>query len=519
MAGGGLANNDFASSAEQRELPDPAPEKRAAFAARVLVLLTLLLFGLLKFADPLGGDQSLFLIGAHALRNGATLYRDFWDLKQPGIYGFYFVATAFGSYSPMAIHFFELLYMLAFAVVQMITLRSSNTFRAVATIAPIMTIGYYFISVGSFEQTQVESLVAFPLYVATWCTYAGSQTESRRKAYGLYLTAGLASAIVLIFKFLFVPILAIVLAITLYRKHQDTLRYFKAIATIALGTAMPLLGMIFYFTSHHAFEPAVETWFALPPRIVSQIPHESTTIFWGGVRWFTHRYVGVFFLAVIGIYSAVRFRSDTLTFGFLAWIVSGIGVILLQVTSWFQYQWILIATPLGLFAALGIHAVWGIIRATPRWPTRLVGSVALVCSFLIPVGLFIKDVQRLATHGFALTEIHRAEYRDAESAVYAACRQDAAYLPDNRTSVYVIGDPTFYVAAHRLQTLSLNGSSVRLFLPEQWSQLHRELLESPPSALYISHQVTIASAEVNALISRKYKLRHRGTNGDLLFLI
>lgn len=519
MTGSETANADFATSVQRQNLSKPTPQDPATLVPPVLVLLAILILGLLKFADPLGGDQSLFLIGAHAIRNGATLYQTFWDLKQPGIYVFYFLATAFGSYSPVAVHFFELLYMLTFAYVQMITLHATKTFRAVATIAPITTIGFYFISVGSFEQIQVESLVGFPLYVATWCTYAGSQTKCKRTALGFYLAAGLASATVLIFKLIFLPILAVVIAIVLFRRRQDLLTYLKAISAIAFGTTIPILGMVFYFTSHHALGKAVETWFALPPQIVSHIPHESSTMFWNSARWFAHRYVGMIFLAMIGIYSALRLRPETLTFGLLAWIVCGITVILIQTTSWFQYQWILVATPLGLFAALGIHTLWEAIRTAPRSPKRLIGTAALLCTFIFPISLFLKDIQRLATHGFALTEIHRIEYRDAESAVYAACRRDATYLPDNRRSVYVIGDPTFYITAHRLQSIALNGSSVRLFLPDQWSQLYRELIASPPSALYISHQVIIASKDVNGLISHKYKLRHRGTNGDLLFLI
>ena len=495
----------------------PSP-KRTDFVWQALVLLTLFVIGLSKFADPLGGDQSLFLIGAHAIRNGATLYRDFWDLKQPGIYVFYYLATAFGSYSPIAVHFFELSYMLVFALVQMLTLRTSHTFRSVANIAPIMTIGYYFISVGSFEQAQVESLVAFPLYVASWCTYAGSRTDHSRKALGLYFIAGLASAIVLIFKFIFLPLLVIVLVLALYKSHKHFFTYIRAFGTIAIGVALPLLGMLIYFATRNALSQAIETWFALPPRIVAELPHESTTILWGGIRWFVHRFAGLFFLALLGMYSALRTRPDGFAIATLAWLICGIGVILLQVTSWFQYQWLLIATPLGLFAALGVHTAGKLASAKSPWITRLLVTIVIGLSFLVPATLLFKNFNRLAAHKFALTPLQREQYRDDESQVYAACRRDAAYLTAERSSVYVLGDPTFYVVAHRLQPFSLNGSSVRLFLPEQWAQLQRELLASPPSAVYISHSVTIASLSLRDLISHRYAVRHRGTNGDLLFL-
>ena len=57
------------------------------------------------------------------------LYRDFWDVKQPGIYLFYLVGGSVLGYSEVALHLFELAYQLAFAVVLIVTLRGRSRGR------------------------------------------------------------------------------------------------------------------------------------------------------------------------------------------------------------------------------------------------------------------------------------------------------------------------------------------------------------------------------------------------------
>ena len=88
-----------------------------------LALAAVLLLGLLHLPHPLGGDQALFLVGAQRLHEGALLYRDFWDVKQPAIFLFYLLGGDLFGFHEVGIHAFELLYMLALSVVLQRTLR------------------------------------------------------------------------------------------------------------------------------------------------------------------------------------------------------------------------------------------------------------------------------------------------------------------------------------------------------------------------------------------------------------
>ena len=67
----------------------------------VVALTFVIALGLSKLAYPLMGDQALFLLGGRTIDGGGILYRDFWDIKPPGIFLFYFIAGKLFGFSEM----------------------------------------------------------------------------------------------------------------------------------------------------------------------------------------------------------------------------------------------------------------------------------------------------------------------------------------------------------------------------------------------------------------------------------
>src|SRR5262245_57903999 len=120
-----------------------SPPHHLTFASKpqLLALAAVFLVGLLHLPHPLGGDQALFLVGAQKLRHGALLYRDFWDVKQPAIFLFYLVGGTLFGFHEVGIHAFELLYLMAMAVVLQATLRSYFQNPAIGALAPLLTVG------------------------------------------------------------------------------------------------------------------------------------------------------------------------------------------------------------------------------------------------------------------------------------------------------------------------------------------------------------------------------------------
>jgi hypothetical protein len=92
---------------------------RPARSPRWLTALALTLVavaGGLCLALPFWGDQALFTIYARELSRGAVLYRDVFDVKQPGIFVFYAIGGSLFGFTEVGIHLFELIYWLAFSV-------------------------------------------------------------------------------------------------------------------------------------------------------------------------------------------------------------------------------------------------------------------------------------------------------------------------------------------------------------------------------------------------------------------
>ena len=490
------------------------------FMRSSLSMVLVFVVGLVKIAEPLGGDQSLFLIGAHELHDGALLYRDFWDLKQPGIYAFYFIATSFGPYSAVTIHAFELVYLSLFSIALIAALRRSRTFGPIAPFAPLGVVAFYYLAVGSFEAIQVESLVAFPLFLTLASFVAGAREPKPLRSASLFLVGGCASVLVLAFKLIFLPLVVALWLVPIVasasRRRVTFVSLGATLAGTTVGIALPSAAIVAFFALHGTLELALQTWFTLPTEIIKFVPHEPLGALLAGLRWFVHRYVAMLALAIVGVLIAFRRGADAFAGGLLAWIAIGTASILVQVTSWFQYQWLLITAPIGIFAVFGAYGLYQFARQSTRVPlTRVTAAATLVIGAVIfPTSLLARDILALAKYRFALTETTLEAYRDSQSFVYASLRKEALFVQAHGGALYVIGDPTFYVVTHRLQPIALNGSSVRLFLPDQWETLERELSTAKPEYIYRSHGVRLSPKLAKDMIAI-YTVAHRGTLGDL----
>src|SRR5205085_8687159 len=109
---------------------------------------------------------------------------DYWDVKQPGLFWFYLIGGKFFGFDEVGIHGFELLYMISFAVVLTLTLRNYFERKWGHVLAALMMVGYYYglngvphPRLGLDYLTQVEGLVAFPLFLCLWFSVKGARTS------------------------------------------------------------------------------------------------------------------------------------------------------------------------------------------------------------------------------------------------------------------------------------------------------------------------------------------------------
>src|SRR4029453_3997297 len=99
------------------------PQTKGSAPLNALALGLVVLAGGLCLAMPFWGDQALFTVYARQLTQGAVLYRDIFDVKQPGIFLFYIMGGSLFGFTEIGIHLFELIYWLGFSVFALITLR------------------------------------------------------------------------------------------------------------------------------------------------------------------------------------------------------------------------------------------------------------------------------------------------------------------------------------------------------------------------------------------------------------
>ena len=91
-----------------------ATPTRTSIATNALALCVVVLAGGLCLAWPFWGDQALFTVYSREMTEGAVLYRDLFDVKQPGIFLFYAAGGLLFGFTEIGIHLFELVYWLAF---------------------------------------------------------------------------------------------------------------------------------------------------------------------------------------------------------------------------------------------------------------------------------------------------------------------------------------------------------------------------------------------------------------------
>jgi hypothetical protein len=491
------------------------------FAVGAIALLAVAAIGFEHLAYPFSGDQALFMMGAIKMHQGAALYRDFWDLKQPGIYVFYLVAGLSFGFTERGIHLFELVYFLAFSLALQVLLRGHFRYRWASAVLPVLIAGlYYANAVGVTVLTQVEALAAFPIFLSLWCALEGF---SKRRPWCL-AAAGIFGAIVLAFKLLFLPIVLGIWAVALaaavaHRRGFDRGDVFAALLLLFsfwFGTAVWLFALVRSAGAAVVYQTFIAdpAWIArsVPPAPKSRIVESA-----GGYA------AGVLPLILLAACALRRnaFRN-TLWLASLAWLASGLLVISLQRQSWWGYQMQLLTAPLGILAAFGLEGTWDwATRATgvSRHLRFIAGSIVLLLSTTMPVRHVISTSVAFVRSGFAANAEGRERFAQTIEPQIPGIIDETSFLRDPRAlsgAIYVFGNPVYYLFTQRTQNVAVNGEDFELLPPEHWAELRKELLQSPPAYLFIErdYRELIRGSELAPMIAAHYRLVRNDPDGD-----
>jgi hypothetical protein len=472
----------------------PGPPVLAGFRfsrSEGFALLAVLALGLIHLPHPFDWDQSLFTLGAERLASGGVLYRDFWDVKQPGIYWFYTVGGWLFGFNEVGIHLFELLWMMAFALTLLVTLRRRWGPGPAATLAPLFTVGAYYAAAGNQQLTQVEGLVGLPLYLTLW--FATDGRDEKPRAARAFLS-GLCGAVVLIFKLVFLPLVGIIWLLALRaaaRRGGARCALGSLVLPVSIGFALPLAVTLAYFARHDQLGMLVWTYFTYPAFLMSQARGLHAERLFSGLQWFLLRFAPLIGLATVGA-GLTRSRRDALGQGLQFWFMTGILVILVQRLSWYSYHYQLLLPPLGVLGAAGAGALWSRLgrfgTETPR--ARRWAAAGLCALFAGLIGLAAMKVAMLAHNRFAITPADRLAYLELVDPSYRDFEQDVARLaePGRRPgSLFVIDHPLFYRLAGRpISPAAFHGALfIQEMRKEEWSELTARLERDPPAYVLV----------------------------------
>ncbi len=512
----------------------------------LLVLLLCLIIGLPNLFETFSGDQALFTVYAQEISKGAVLYRDVWDVKQPGIFIFYLLAGKLFGFTEIGIHFFELLYFLTFAAILLLTLKDYFHNNLFLLITPILTVGFYYSICESLHLTQTEGLVGVPIYLTMWASIKYLDSYQRK---WLFLS-GLFGGCVILFKQIFLLIIlcfwltTFIASFVKSRKESSGKSFFflllQTALLVALGMILPVLPVAIYIIRHNELDLFLYTTFVYPNQAIATLTENRTSFLITGLRWFLIKFVSLLFLTTLGtvIYLFTSKETDKgfikkiifnlrqvnlITVNMVLWLVVGFVVVLLQRLSWWEYHYLLFVVPLGILTVKSIETIWERIFENREFfihSSRKVAFALLIAVLLVPS--FYRTVRKIRDNsGNVVSFIKTSQYtpKGETSSEYKRVKDEIAFLlePNTRSGkIFVVGQPLFYYFSKRPPAISSNGWMPEFFLRKQWQQLNEEIVEKKPVFVFIDHYlfdlIKKESPDTITLIEARYRLRGKNSH-------
>jgi hypothetical protein len=570
-------------TATPRHADQPTPRKgrvgpaitgfRRSRTSAVLAIGAVVLAGAVCLAMPFWGDQALFTVYARELTRGAVLYRDVFDVKQPGIFIFYALGGQLFGFTEVGIHLFELAYWVAFSAFCVAALRPYFATRRGSPLVPVSTVVVYYLYAELLDLTQIEILVAFPLLLAWWLIDRAD--PSTRDGLRRLAAAGLVAAVVVLMKHLYILIVfgfLIYWVLRIRRRDVALVGLWRGLAAFAIGLGTPLLVIGVYFAAYGQLGRIWWAYFEMAPG--AQLGSLEFDYFLPGIRRFMIGHGPMIILAVIGTVRVLRDRSGPrfdLMIGMLSWLVTGALAFFVQ--GWPVYKWLLFTVPIGILAVLGVEALAEVavgirrevlfaslsvvgllaistllVEPSPRVQTYLLGSilvgvvagtaaVALVdghatrpwisvagLAIALSIGLsLIVPVDKIGTiieHDFALTVQDREELRRSMHDAYR--RADADIARFERTgpvpgSLHVFGDPVLLLRSGRPQGLPILGWGPEFYDRRAWMELSHDLRVTLPPYLVVDDRseavIEREQGSILRVIDARYDVIFRGASG------
>ena len=413
------------------------------------------LLGWVNLAMPFYGDQSLFLVGARSLARGATLYTDYWDFKQPGIYLFFRGAGGLFGFDENGVHLAEVLWLASWTGLAAFLLR--NRWAKPAATAAFLAFALVLYQMGSQPRTaaQLEILVSPVLLV-------GILLVHRKR----FLLGGLCGGLATLAKVVYAPFVLIPVVTWVVAKRRIAPAALPA-ALVTLGVVAPLAIAVVVLAAQGAAGELPFAWIEYPRRAVGELSVSRTRgLLVDMAIWVITRLGPLIVLAVAGLVAKARSKTVDRFYVDL-WAVVALATLLNVLQLWWDYHFLILYAPLAVLAVDGAVAI----------PARAAPAVAAAAMLAV-----VPSVKYGSEKVTAFVTDDRAAYQVHLQPTYDELKEAAAVMREpGRTPgpIFVWGDPTTLYLTGRDQAGRLNGWSPEELLPEQWREIARQLHGEP----------------------------------------
>jgi hypothetical protein len=461
-----------------------------------LVLLVLLIAGWPTFGVPFRGDESLFLVTARRLADGAVLYRDVWDVTNPGTLWFYHLAGTLFGFTEDGVRLLEWVYRAAFVGCVCEAARRAHRLDR-WPVAPAVFVGVVYLFTGCARLSHLgktEGLAGCPLFLAAWL--AGRAADPGVRAWPRLVAAGAAGGAAVLFKLLFAAVVLQVWAVALVfvLRRRGRRAAVGGVGWLTLGGLLVVGPAVGYFAAHGAVGELARTLIVLPPQFVAEGPPAPLGRLTSSVRWFVESHAAVLAAAVLAGAARWRLARDPFVPAAVAWLAAAAAVLLAQRLSWWSYQFLAVGTPAAALAGYGWPAVVAEARRLagplPRGH-RLALAAAGTCVLLPVLAAGGYGYLELARHRFGLTAADRRACRAGvgEAYRYAEAEADWAAAAPRPGPVLVLGDPTIHLFSGRPPATRVNGWSMELYPRAVRAEFEAEVRAARPVYVFWSRRL------------------------------
>ncbi len=486
--------------------------------------------GVLKLFTPFDGDQALFLYFAQAIDHGETLYVDVWDMKQPGVFWFYWLGGKMFGFSELSVKLLELAWMLAFAICLIVCLRRCFNYPWLSSVVAVAAIGSYYAFAGTREVTQVEMLISFPIFLSSWLLAAdyhspGTGAAGRGLA-GVF--AGMSVSFKLFYAPIFIAFVLVAIIVTWWRR-QPRPSFFRVAWSIlwpfTIGVAVVLSTVSLILWRQGSFDILLWNSFVYPLLALGSSA-EGTDLgrLARNFSWMLVSMAPWLLFAFVSLCRLNDAREPAILRLMLAWLLVGSVLIGLQSLMFWKYHFLLLFVPIAVLAARGIDLLLTGLGGSKsgRWLTPAMLSLFFVLPAMGSIGYAAqRQAEQFQMVALRPGTVDLESYRRAVGRDYGWIRENLSSLrnPAGGEPIYVFGDPLVYLITERRQAIPVNGWSWEAYPARLWQDLPQALMAARPGYIFVDQLamtlIPKLSPQTDAFIASDYAVVRELDKGRL----